>query len=419
MTAEEERELLYWLFAQRIFGCGSAQPMQFFQLYGSMTAFFEQTLFSPKQELYRAAFLKRGEKSRLESIRPESCREILSRCREEGVSLLTPASPNYPECLRKIDAPPAVLYCKGELPPVDEIPTIAVVGSRKASPNSLQATRAICRQLAQAGAVVVSGGALGVDSAAHEGALDVGGRTLCLLPCAIDAPYLSSKAEMRRRILEQGGALLSEFPPGTEVQKWHFDVRNRLISGLSCGVLVAEAGVKSGTMLTVRHAAEQSRKIFTLPLGVWEENAEGMLRLLWDGAKPVSCAADILTEYQSRFPGFPVPQRAPLSELGERPPAPEEKASPAAKKAAKPSSSAKAAKSSSSAKAAKSPKKPLSGLSPKAQKLYAALSDQPVTSAELCYRTELPIQDVLVAALELELAGYLRSFSGSRYAKEG
>ena len=212
---------------------------------------------------------------------------------------------------------------------------------------------------------------------------------------------------------------MSEFPPGTEVQKWHFDVRNRLISGLSCGVLVAEAGVKSGTMLTVRHAAEQSRKIFTLPLGVWEENAEGMLRLLWDGAKPVSCAADILTEYQSRFPGFPVPQRAPLSELGERPPAPEEKASPAAKKAAKSSSSAKAAKPSSPAKAAKSPKKPLSALSPKAQKLYAALSDQPVTSAELCYRTELPIQDVLVAALELELAGYLRSFSGSRYAKEG
>ena len=116
------------VICQRIFGCGSAQPMHFFQLYGSMTAFFEKTIFSPKQELYRAAFLKRGEKSRLESIRPESCREILSRCREEGVSLLTPASPNYPECLRKIDAPPAVLYCKGELPPVDEIPAIAVVG---------------------------------------------------------------------------------------------------------------------------------------------------------------------------------------------------------------------------------------------------------------------------------------------------
>ena len=202
-------------------------------------------------------------------------------------------------------------------------------------------------------------------------------------------------------------------------------------------MLVAEAGVKSGTMLTVRHAAEQSRKIFTLPLGVWEENAEGMLRLLWDGAKPVSCAADILTEYQSRFPGFPVPQRAPLSELGGAAPGPRRKSLSTAKKAAKssssakaakpsssakaakPSSSAKAAKSSSSAKAAKSPQKPLSGLSPKAQKLYAALSDQPVTSAELCYRTELPIQDVLVAALELELAGYLRSFSGSRYAKEG
>ena len=141
-------------------------------------------------------------------------------------------------------------------------------------------------------------------------------------PCAIDVPYLSSKAEMRRRILEQGGALVSEFPPGTEVQKWHFDVRNRLISGLSCGVLVAEAGVKSGTMLTVRHAAEQSRKIFTLPLGVWEENAEGMLRLLWDGAKPVSCAADILTEYQSRFPGFPVPPAGPLVGAGGAAPGP-------------------------------------------------------------------------------------------------
>ena len=344
----------------------------------------------------------------------------MSRCREEGVSLLTPASPNYPECLRQIDAPPAVLYCKGELPPVDEIPAIAVVGSRKASPSSLQATRAICRQLAQAGAVVVSGGALGVDSAAHEGALDVGGRTLCLLPCAIDVPYLSSKAEMRRRILEQGGALVSEFPPGTEVQKWHFDVRNRLISGLSCGVLVAEAGVKSGTMLTVRHAAEQSRKIFTLPLGVWEGKRRG------DAAPLVGRrqAGFLRGGYSDRIPEplspvSPVPQRAPLSELGERPPAPEEKASPAAKKAAKSSSSAKAAKSSSPAKAAKSPKKPLSALSPKAQKLYAALSDQPVTSAELCYRTELPIQDVLVAALELELAGYLRSFSGSRYGKRG
>lgn len=399
MTAEEERELLYWLLAQQIFGCGSAQPMHFFQLYGSMAAFFEQALFGPKRELYRETLLKRGEKSRLESIRPESCRKILSQCQEQGITLLTPASPSFPDCLRHIANPPAVLYCKGELPPVDEIPTIAVVGSRKASLGSVQATRVLCRQLAEAGAVVVSGGALGVDAAAHEGALDAGGRTLCLLPCAIGAPYLSSKANLRRRIFEQGGALLSEFPPGTEVQKWHFDVRNRLISGLSCGVLVSEAGVKSGTMLTVRHATEQNREVFTLPLDVWEKNAEGILQLLWDGAKPVSCAADILTEYQGRFPAFRVPQRAPLSELPpkERPQAPTEPSS-SSPKAAKPS---------------------ISALSPGAQRLYGALSAQPATAEELSYRTGLPMKEILEIALELELAGKLRSFSGRRYAKGG
>ena len=225
---------------------------------------------------------------------------ILRRCYEKGVSVLTLQDAAYPKRLLTIDDPPVVLYYRGTLPDLNT-PSIAVVGTRKASAYGMTQARRMGYGLARCGCAVISGGARGVDTEALKGALTGGGPAVAVLGCGVDVVYPRENRGLFQDV-ERNGCLVSEYPPGTEPYAGNFPVRNRLLSALSLGVLVAEAPEKSGALITANRALDQGRDVFVLPANVDVESCGGNLKLLRDGAIPVRDAWDILQEYAAQYP---------------------------------------------------------------------------------------------------------------------
>jgi DNA processing protein len=215
-----------------------------------------------------------------------------------GVEILTLADAGYPAALRSIADPPPVLYCRGGLLPGDG-DAIAIVGSRKATPYGRTVAERLGRDLAACGIAVVSGLARGIDGCAHRAALAAGGRTIAVLGAGLDRIYPPEHRGLAGEVAGCG-ALLTEFPLGLAPDKWHFPLRNRVISGLARGVVVVEAGERSGALITVDQALEQAREVFAVPGPVTSPASAGTNRLIKQGAKLVEDVRDILEE----FPGF-------------------------------------------------------------------------------------------------------------------
>ena len=210
--------------------------------------------------------------------------------------LITLADEFDPPLLRDIPDPPPALFVLGD-PACLLSPQLAVVGSRNATPGGLGHARSFSATLARAGMVITSGLASGVDAAAHEACLDAGGRTIAVAGTGLDRVYPARHRDLARRIAGQG-ALVSSFPPGTEARPGHFPARNRIISGMSLGTLVIEAGLKSGSLITARLASEQGREVFAVPGSVHNPLARGCHRLIREGAKLVETAEDVAVELQ-------------------------------------------------------------------------------------------------------------------------
>ncbi len=211
-----------------------------------------------------------------------------------GRTIVDQASDDFPELLRQIPGPPKRLYVAGNLDAL-HMPSLAIVGSRNPTRGGLQNAYEFSKHLSRSGFSIVSGLALGVDTAAHEGALDGGGMTVAFLGHGIDSIYPSANRELARRILARG-AICSEFPLGSVPRPEHFPQRNRLISGLSLGTLVVEAAKRSGSLISARLAAEQGREIFAIPGSIHNPLAKGCHQLIKQGAKLVESADDIVSE---------------------------------------------------------------------------------------------------------------------------
>ena len=201
--------------------------------------------------------------------------------------------PLYPTLLRQTPDAPPLLYAKGNLAAL-QAPAVAIVGSRKASRQSIDITQALAAELAADGIAVVSGLAQGIDAAAHLGALTVGGCTIAVAATAPDSVYPKRHASLEQRIIDEGGLVLTEYALGATTLRWHFPRRNRIISGLSMGVLVAEAGLPSGTLTTATHAMNQGREVMAIPGSVRNPQARGCHSLIKQGAALVECTQDIL-----------------------------------------------------------------------------------------------------------------------------
>lgn len=218
---------------------------------------------------------------------------ILERLYREDIGAVRYIDPSYPELLKQIFDPPLLLYKKGRIE--SERLRMAVVGSRNATSYGLNASYVISESLARLGFTVVSGMARGIDSMAHRGALKSGGRTIAVLGCGLDIPYPTENGELMKAIAGNGAAI-SEYPPGTAPLPRNFPARNRIISGLSKGVVVIEASERSGSLITARFALEQGREVFALPGNVGCINSVGTNRLIRDGARILTSMEDILEE---------------------------------------------------------------------------------------------------------------------------
>ncbi|XZE53819.1 DNA-processing protein DprA [Planctomycetaceae bacterium SH139] len=222
----------------------------------------------------------------------EEAQEVVKWCDGNRVEIVTHDEKAYPQSLTSLPDAPPVLFVRGEIQPTDSL-AIAIVGSRHATNYGIREAGRIARELARAGVTIVSGLARGIDAAAHRGALDVGGRTIAVLGGGLGRLYPPEHAELAESV-SGSGALLSEYPPLSQPRGSMFPQRNRLISGLSLGVLVIEAADRSGSLITARHAGEQGREVFALPGPVNSRVSKGCHRLIRDGAQLVTCGDDIL-----------------------------------------------------------------------------------------------------------------------------
>ena len=234
--------------------------------------------------------------------------ETLSDCAKAGLQVLTYDSPLYPRRLKAIYDPPIVLYYRGTLPDFDKLPTIGVVGTRHPSVYGRQAAKRLGGEIAAAGGLVVSGLAEGIDGAAMEAALSAGFPAVGVLGCGADVVY-PRKHKALFQETERLGCILSEYAPGSPPLGWHFPRRNRIISGLSCGVVVVEAPERSGSLLTAKHALEQGRDVFVVPGNVDMESFRGSNRLLRSGAIAVSSGRDVMEEYDLLYPEKLLPKQ--------------------------------------------------------------------------------------------------------------
>lgn len=289
--------LEYWVWLAHRSSVSDRLKTELLQHFGTP----EQVYFASEEDLAQFENLRPEGKEALQDRSLESSREILDTCLRQGIRLLTYGDENYPERLKNIYDPPVLLYYKGELPKFDDLPVVGVVGTRKASAYGRNTAQRFGYEISKSGGVVISGLADGIDSAAMNGALTAGGTIVGVLGCGVDVVYPRSSRSLYRDT-ERFGCILSEFAPGTEPFRWNFPKRNRIISGLSCGVLVVEAPKKSGSLITARCALDQGRDVFVVPGNVDLPNFEGSNGLLRDGAGAVSSGWEVLEEYQARFP---------------------------------------------------------------------------------------------------------------------
>ena len=385
-----KQENAYWIWLQQGLGYGSAAAIRVAAQYKNLGEFYQ----GGEREWRLSGLLTPKQLDRLLHNSLETAKKVLERCFELGYEVLPYGSAEYPRLLRQISRPPVVLYVKGDRTALCKPVCIAMVGTRKATPYGMQMARYFAGELAKYGVTVVSGGALGIDTASHLGALEAGGKTVAILGCGINTRYLNENEQLRARIAGQG-VVISEFPPDTPALPSHFPMRNRIISGLSRGVLVVEAGVKSGSLITAQDALDEGRDVFAVPGNLNSPKSGGTNALIRTSAKPVGCVADILEEYYDILPDTLTVTPPELSE-------PEMRQNDGVKAAQK--------------ECRNIVDDVKQSLSPQGRRLLDVLGREPVQIDELAARAGLSARDALMAATELELLGAAAGSPGKRFA---
>ena len=284
-----------WIRLQSALGAGAALS-EIIEYFGSAKALFD----AGETEWRMSPVLVPRQIEKLCESTEAQANEVLATCKMNGWQVVPYDDLHYPERLRSIFNPPAVLYVDGELPDIDNSIVIGIVGTRRASDYAVKAADVMSRGIAERGAIVASGGALGVDTAAHNGAMLAGGKTIAVLGCGLGTKYLMENKPLRDAVVKNG-ALITEFQPFTPASKYTFPIRNRIISGISLGVLVVEASVKSGSLITANYALEQGRDVFALPCSILDPAFAGTNKLIDDGAIVATKPLDLLYPYAEEY----------------------------------------------------------------------------------------------------------------------
>ncbi len=395
----------YWLWLQCALGAG-AKTDELLAYFGD-----PEKMYNAGSNEWRMSGLLTNKKiESLKSISPSETGGIFRECKAKGYSIITPDNVNYPERFKVLRDMPLVLYAIGDASVLKDTVSIGVVGTRNASNYGIETAQKLSFALASCGVTIVSGGALGIDSEAHAGAMLAKGRTVAFLGCGLSYDYLKENASLRRAITKYG-AVVSEYAPFSPATRTTFPIRNRLISGLTLGTLVIEAGVKSGSLITANFALEQGKDVFAVPGDIVRSSFDGANHLIKNGAKPVFSVMDILSEYEYLYGDlidFTKAQDSlsniPYVEYRKKP-----RETVAPKKTPVPQKSVKQEKT-------KAKKNDLGdSFSCEAKKVYSVLNENPTHIDDILRQTSLKMSDVLSAITELELMGEIVSIEGKKY----
>lgn len=395
------KDIEYWIWLQRALGV-AARADDILSFFASPREFYE----AGRREWVLSGVVSSDTADKLSNANVSESYSVIEECEKNNWTIISPDSEHYPERLRTIPSYPLALYVWGDAAVLSSGLMLSFVGTREASRYGLSVAGRFAYELALAGAVVVSGGALGIDSASHRGAIAAGGKTVAFLGCGLGYDYLRENRDLRREI-SGSGAVVSEFPPHTPPARGSFPVRNRLISGVSLGTVVIEAGVKSGSLITAGHALRQGRDVFAVPGDIISSNFTGANKLIKDGAKPVFSSSDILEEYVYLFPGL-------LEKTVET----------ASSRVADIKIEKEYHKSNEKANIYKRKEKftpfvkkaPDDGMGVCARSVYACLADAPMTIDDIAEGCGLPVMDVLAALTELEMTGYAVQHEGKLFS---
>ena len=289
--------LKYWVWLSSISGVGAVTAAALLRHFGSPESAFNAT----EKDYAGVEGLKPREVKRLMQKDIEPASKILASCAQIQCRVITLQDAEYPDRLKNIFDPPVVLYVRGTFPFIDDEPVVSIVGTRKCTPYGIKAAENIAYKLSRRGVTVITGLARGIDTAATRGALRGEGCVLGVIGCGLDTVYPPENVAVFDEVA-RSGAIISEYPPGTPPLPPHFPARNRILSGMSLGVVVIEAPQKSGALITAARALEQGRDVFSLPGNVDSKTCEGSNALLRDGAIPILSADDIISEYAELYP---------------------------------------------------------------------------------------------------------------------
>lgn len=394
---------LYWIWMSCGLGAGASCL--------DLVSYYE---WNP-QEIYGSSFneifsldvITKRQVEKLKNFSLEDAQKILDAVNENGWKIVTPSSEFYPHNLLSLQDLPLVLYVDGDETVLTNELSVSVVGARKASDYGKSVARALSSALSEKGFTIVSGGALGIDSAAHQGALDEKGKTICVLGCGLGTNYLMDNKPLRDEIV-RNGALVTEFPPFTPASRRTFPLRNRIISGMTLGTIVVEAGERSGSLITARCALEQGRDVFAVPGDLVSSSFLGTNNLIRNGATPVFSPNDILESYyfryhnefkdKERFADDEIIKRAQKYLTNQETQKPEIKEQP------------KAVTMTENAK-----KDAPDYLTDNAKKVYDFIGNEPVHIDEIINKCGLTTEKTLSAITELEIYGLVTQLSGRRY----
>ena len=394
---------LYWIWMSCGLGAGASCL--------DLVSYYE---WNP-QEIYGSSFneifsldvITKRQVEKLKNFSLEDAQKILDAVNENGWKIVTPSSEFYPHNLISLQDLPLVLYVDGDETVLTNQLSVSVVGARKASDYGKSVARALSSALSEKGFTIVSGGALGIDSAAHQGALDEKGKTICVLGCGLGTNYLMDNKPLRDEIV-RNGALVTEFPPFTPASRRTFPLRNRIISGMTLGTIVVEAGERSGSLITARCALEQGRDVFAVPGDLVSSSFLGTNNLIRNGATPVFSPNDILESYyfryhnefkdKERFADDEIIKRAQKYLTNQETQKPEIKEQP------------KAVTMTENAK-----KDAPDYLTDNAKKVYDFIGNEPVHIDEIINKCGLTTEKTLSAITELEIYGLVTQLSGRRY----
>jgi len=366
-----EDELAYWLALLLTPGVGTRRFQALLSKIGSPSEIFK----APSKQLIDSKAIPSSIAARLSTPDWPQVEKQLLWQQQPGNQIITCHDSIYPALLKEISDPPPLLFVQGDIATLSQ-QQMAIVGSRNPSPDGTENTFAFARELARHGHVITSGLALGVDTAAHKGALAGKGATIAVMGTGPDHRYPKSNRRLADNI-RQNGALVTEFPVGTPPLAENFPRRNRIISGMSLGVLVTEAALRSGSLITARSALEQGREVFAIPGSIHNPLARGCHSLLRDGAKLVESTQDILEELGAFSSLMPAPEQSVTLPLFSKP------------------------------------------LDPNEQKVLSHLGFDPCSIDTLVERTELTAEELSAILLVLELHNYVKTTPGGHYIRSG